>query len=75
MAVRYEWRETRAGRRRFVRIVDDTPEKPKLPSKRTRPVAVVAEAPAPKKRGRPPKVKTDAEVLAPVLIEDESDDE
>ena len=88
MAVHYEWRETRAGRR-FVRVQDDTPDAPKLPSKRTRPVpplindakaangdaaVVTAEAPKPK-RGRPPKVKTDAEVLAPVLIEDESDDE
>jgi len=73
MAVRYEWQETR-GRRRFVRIQDDEPTPPKLPSKRTRPAEVKAEAPKPK-RGRPPKVKTDAQVLAPVIIEDEPHDE
>jgi|KBSSwiStaDraftv2_1062776.scaffolds.fasta_scaffold2849600_2 hypothetical protein len=74
MAVRYEWQTFPNGRRRFVRIVDDTPEAPRVPSKRTRPVAVVAEAPAPKKRGRPPKAKP-AETPAPVVIEDESDDD
>ncbi len=74
MAVRYEWQTAANSRRRYVRIQDDTPDAPRVPSKRTRPVAVVAEAPAPKKRGRPPKMKTDAEVLAPVLIEDDSDD-
>jgi hypothetical protein len=74
MAVRYEWQTFPNGRRRYVRIVDDTPEAPMVPSKRTRKVAVVAEAPAPKKRGRPPKAK-EPEVPAPVVIEDESDDE
>ena len=73
MAVRYEWQETR-GRRRYVRIQDDTPETPKLPSKRTRPAEVKAEAPKPK-RGRPPKVKTDSEVLAAALVEEETPDE
>ena len=72
MAVHYEWRETRAGRR-FVRVQDDEPPAPKVPSVRTRPVAVVAEAPAPKKRGRPPKVK-EPEVPAPVVIEDAGDE-
>jgi len=74
MAVRYEWQTFPNGRRRFVRIVDDTPEAPRVPSKRTRPVAVVEEAPAPKRRGRPPKAKP-VEVPAPVVIEDESDDD
>jgi hypothetical protein len=37
-------------------------------------VAVVEEAPAPKKRGRPPKAKP-VDVPAPVVVEDESDDE
>jgi hypothetical protein len=74
MAVRFEWQTGANGRRRYVRVQDDTPDEPKLPSKRTRPVAVVAEAPVPKKRGRPPKAKP-AEVPAPVVIEDESDDE
>jgi hypothetical protein len=74
MAVRYEWQTAANGRRRYVRIQDDTPETPKLPSKRTRPVSVVAEAPAPKKRGRPPKVKTDAEVLAPIIVKDVDDE-
>jgi len=78
MAVRFEWQVASNGRRRYVRIQDDTPDAPKLPSKRTRPVQteaeVKAEAPKPK-RGRPPKVKTDAQVLAPVIIEDEPHDE
>jgi hypothetical protein len=88
MAVRYEWQTAANGRRRYVRIQDDTPETPKLPSKRTRPVpplvndakaangdaaVVTAEAPKPR-RGRPPKAKP-VEVPAPVVIEDESDDE
>jgi hypothetical protein len=37
-------------------------------------VAVVEVAPAPKKRGRPPKAKP-VDVPAPVVVEDESDDE
>jgi hypothetical protein len=74
MAVRYEWQTGANGRRRYVRIQDDTPEVPRVPSKRTRPVAVVEEAPAPKKRGRPPKAKP-VDVPAPVVVEDESDDE
>jgi len=74
MAVRYEWRETRAGRR-FVRVQDDEPPAPKVPSVRTRPVAVVAETPAPKKRGRPPKAKpVEVETPAPVVIEDDGDE-
>jgi hypothetical protein len=75
MAVHYEWRETRAGRR-FVRVQDDEPSTPKVPSVRTRPAPVEVKAETPKpKRGRPPKVKTDAQVLAPVIIEDEPHDE
>jgi len=68
MAVRFEWQEYR-GRRRYVRIVDDSPEAPKVPSKRTRVVGKVAAAP--KKRGRPPKAKA-PEVPAPVVIEGEA---
>jgi len=71
MAVRFEWQTYPNGRRRYVRIVDDTPDAPKVPSKRTRVVGKVAAAP--KKRGRPPKAKP-AETPAPVVVEDASDE-
>jgi hypothetical protein len=76
MAVRFEWQTGSNGRRRYVRIQDDTPDEPKLPSKRTRPAPVEVKAEAPKpKRGRPPKVKTDTEVLAAALVEEDTPDE
>jgi len=73
MAVRFEWQTYPNGRRRYVRIVDDEPSAPRVASKRTRIIADSKAAPAPKKRGRPPKAKP-VETPAPVVIEDASDE-